>query len=568
MALLTDLDGRFTGLARHARASLLYVVNWAFITEKSSYFTSFETPSPLRHMWSLAIEEQFYLLWPLVLLAIFRLSRRPLRTVGAVAAVGALASAGLMAALFHPGTDPSRVYYGTDTRIFGVLIGAAAAVLLLGGAVRGGIARALPTVGAVAMVAVLLASWRLDDHTDGLYRGGLVLISLAVGVLVVAVTVAPAGGAAPVLSTRALRQVGVVSYGLYLFHWPVFVYVSERTTGRTGLSLFLLRCAVTAAVAVCSYVLVERPIRERRFRWPARSQVALAAGVAVALLLLTTALPTGGLLPGSPARPAVAAPVGTGAGDPSPTTATPAGAAPVAAPAAEPAPAPAAAPAPLRILAAGDSVGFTFAYYWPLADTPGVTIDGVASLGCRLQDGKVLEDGHVANPTNGCPDWRTAWPAKLAAFRPDVVVLFATEWEVFDSRVGGDDVPFGSPESDAAVARYLDDLRAMTQAAGSRLVLVASPPITAPDQPKGNPRHRGEEWRVEHLNEQYRAYAAAHPDQVSVLALDQLLCTGTPCSYEVAGTPVFYDGLHFSAEGLRAAAGPILDDLRAAVAAA
>jgi peptidoglycan/LPS O-acetylase OafA/YrhL len=564
VALLTDLDGSFTGLARHARASLLYVVNWAFIAEKSSYFASFETPSPLRHMWSLAIEEQFYLVWPLMLVAVFRLSRRPLRTVGMIAVAGAVASAALMAALFQPGHDPSRVYYGTDTRIFGVLIGGAAAVALLGGLVRGTVARVLPIAGALAIAGVLLAAWRLDDHTDGLYRGGLFVLSLAVAVVVVAVTVAPASGAAPVLSLPLLRQVGVISYGLYLFHWPVFIYVSERTTGRTGLSLFVLRGAVTAGVAVLSYVFVERPIRERRWRLPVRSQIALAVGVGAALLVLTTWLPVGGGLP-APAAEAVAPTTTTVTRSPDPaSTVAPTGAAPSAT--APTASNPTPGPTPLRILAAGDSVGFTFAYYWPLADTPGVTIDGVASLGCRLQPGQVLEGGHVADADNGCPDWRHTWPAKLDEFRPDVVVLFATEWEAFDSRVDDRDVPFGSAESDAAVHRYLDDLRAMTHAAGARLVLVASPPITAPDQPKGNPRHRGEEWRVEHLNGLYRSFAAAHPDQVAILALDQLLCAQTPCPYEVDGTPVFYDGLHFSADGLKAAAPPILAQLRAIAA--
>jgi hypothetical protein len=322
-----------------------------------------------------------------------------------------------------------------------------------------------------------------------------------------------------------------------------------------------MRCAVTAGAAICSYVLVERPIRERRFHWPARSQVVAATGVAVALLLLTVVVPAGSVLPDRPAAAAPAvAPAPVSDATVAPTAAPPQGQTDT--PAAPSAPS---APTPLRILAAGDSVGFTFAYYWPLADTPGVAMDGVAALGCRLQDGQVLEGGHVANAENGCPDWRRTWPAKLAEFHPDVVVLFATEWEVFDSRIGDQDVTFGSPASDAAVARYLDDLSTMTAAAGARLVLVTSPPITAPDQPKGNPRHRGEEWRVAHLNDQYRAFAGTHPDRVSVLALDELICKDTPCTYDVDGTPVFYDGLHFSADGLRVVAPTILEDLRSMV---
>jgi peptidoglycan/LPS O-acetylase OafA/YrhL len=558
IALVTNLDGRFTGLARDARASLFYAVNWAFIAQKASYFSSFETPSPLRHLWSLAIEEQFYLLWPLVLLTVYKLARRPLQAVGTVAALGALASAVLMIALFHPGGDPTRVYYGTDTRLFGVLIGAVGAVLLLDGRLGRRVAAALPILGAGALVAVLVAARRLSDHSDGLYRGGLFALSAAVGLLVLAVTVAPNRGAATALSWRPLRAVGVVSYGLYLYHWPVFVYVSERTTGRAGFALFSLRCVVTATAAIASYLLVERPIRERRFRIAGRSQAVAGLAVVAGILALTTALPVSRTLPTSPA--AAAGPAEGGG----PAVRQPAGAVRDSPPGAPPAAAggPATPGGAIRILGVGDSVGFTFVYYWPVARTPGVTIDGTAALGCRLQDGVVLEDGHVANPTNGCSDWRTTWAAKFRSFRPDVVVLFATEWEVFDSRVDGHDVKFGSSQSDLAVRHYLDDLRGMVHSSGARLILVASPPITAPDEPNGNPRHRGEEWRVAHLNALYRAYAAAHPEQVSVLAMDQLICSSSPCSYEVDGTRVFDDGLHFDPDGMRVLAAPVLEQLR------
>ncbi len=567
IALLTDLDGPFTGLARDARASLLYVVNWSFIAQKASYFTSFETPSPLRHLWSLAIEEQFYLLWPLVLLAVHKAARRPLAAVGGLAAAGAIASAALMAALFHSGDDPTRVYYGTDTRLFGVLLGALAAVLLLSGAVGRlrWLVGALPILGIGALVGVLLAARRLSDRTDGLYEGGLFALSAGVAVLVLAVTVAPARGAAGVLSWRPLRAVGVVSYGLYLYHWPVFIYVSERTTGHAGLSLFTLRCVVTGTAAVASFIFIERPIRERRVRLPGRTELAVGLAIAAGILVLTVALPVPRTLPAA-AGVRSAPPASTASGSGAPTaTGAPADPADPVQPSAPLALGPADPGGPIRILGAGDSVGFTFVYYWPLDLTPGVTIDGTAALGCRLQDGVVLEDGHVGQPTEGCPDWRRSWPAKLAAFRPDVVVVFATEWEVFDSRVDGHDIAFGGAESDASVRGYLDDLRAMTAVAGAHLVLVASPPITAPDEPKGNPRRRGEEWRVTHLNDEYRAYAAAHPVQVSVLGLDRVVCTRTPCSYTVDGTRVFGDGLHFDRVGMRAVGPGLLTQLRRVV---
>ena len=113
-----------------ALASLLYVQNWHLVWSGASYFTAFAAPSPLRHLWSLAIEEQFYLVWPLALIALLRVARSSRRVLGAAIVAAALASALLMSAMYHAGSDPSRVYYGTDTRAQELLVGALLAVLL------------------------------------------------------------------------------------------------------------------------------------------------------------------------------------------------------------------------------------------------------------------------------------------------------------------------------------------------------------------------------------------------------------------------------------------------------
>ena len=183
LGLYLILNGRFGGagangsvelsnLRGDALATLLYVGNWHAIYADQSYFTQFSAPSPLAHTWSLAIEEQFYLLWPPVLLVLFALAGRAWRRVGLLIAVaGALGSAALMALLYHPGVDPTRIYYGTDTRLFDLMAGAALAFVVAARPQPGPRSvRTLHLVGPLAAVA-LAVFWATAGTPSGLPRG-------------------------------------------------------------------------------------------------------------------------------------------------------------------------------------------------------------------------------------------------------------------------------------------------------------------------------------------------------------------------------------------------------------
>jgi peptidoglycan/LPS O-acetylase OafA/YrhL len=293
------------GLWGNIGAAAGYFSNWWLIFHHVSYFARFGPPSPLGHLWSLAIEEQFYLVWPWLLFLGVRFvhSRRAL---AGIALVGAGLSALEMALLWHPGVDPTRVYDGTDTRAFALLIGAALAFVWPSRPRRDQLIRWNPRLldglGLAGLIAVAVMIGSVGEYSAFLYRGGLVLLSVATAAIVAAV-VHPGGILGRVLGMRPLRWLGVRSYGIYLWHYPIIV-LTTPTLAR-GVSVFRSSLQVAAALAVAglSWRYVENPIRSgnwQHFKLPAwrpgRRQVTLSGvltlstGTLGVLALLTLAV--------------------------------------------------------------------------------------------------------------------------------------------------------------------------------------------------------------------------------------------------------------------------------------
>ena len=279
VAWVTLLDRSLLPAVRGAvAASALYVNNWWLIAQHSSYFAQFGPPSPLGHLWSLAVEEQFYLIWPWLLWIGLRLRRgRPVpdTRLAAASLLLAAASAVTMALLYQPGYDPTRVYDGTDTRAFELLIGSALAFLWpsrhLRGEVTEGARWVLDGAGVAGLAVFAVLVWRTSEYSPFLYRGGMVLLSLGTALIVAAVA-SPASRLGRVLGWQPLRWLGVRSYGIYLWHFPIIVLTSPAD-GRDTLTRAVLQVAASIGCAALSWRYLEEPIRHGAMRqWWAQAR--------------------------------------------------------------------------------------------------------------------------------------------------------------------------------------------------------------------------------------------------------------------------------------------------------
>ncbi len=313
-------------------AAAVYLSNWWLIAGHASYFARFGPPTPLGHLWSLAVEEQFYLVWPWLLAGGLWWARRPPRegrsrrlrsTTGrlrvlAVVTVGlAVLSAIEMGLLHHPSVDPTRVYDGTDTRAFGLLLGAALAMVWPSRAVQARLARwssrssrLLEALGSVGLAGIFVLFWRTSAFAGFLYPWGMVLLSLATLLVITSATL-PRGLVSSVLGCRPLRWIGLISYGIYLWHYPIIVLTTPTPSRGLDVGRAILQVGATIVVAALSWYLVESPIRSgvlgRWWRGTVRTGGALrtalrapgarlGAGLAV-LGTGTAALAIAGLLP-------------------------------------------------------------------------------------------------------------------------------------------------------------------------------------------------------------------------------------------------------------------------------
>lgn len=285
------------GIGAQLLGATTFGYNWVAIITNASYF-SVNEPELLRHLWSLAVEEQFYLVWPLLLLLVLMIRRARVRL--AVITVLFIASALWMGLLYQPGADPTRVYYGSDTHSFGLFAGAALALLLRRpSGHRNELPRLRPWLGGAAVVVIVASALWLPENGTVTYRGGLVAVSVATAV---AIWAGVRGGRfGQLLDVAPLRYLGERSYGIYLWHWPVLVLLQlawpTSSVASSLLPIGLLAAVITLTLAGLSYSGLELPIRRVGVRgsirqigalWtgPTRRRRLVTASAALSMLLL------------------------------------------------------------------------------------------------------------------------------------------------------------------------------------------------------------------------------------------------------------------------------------------
>jgi peptidoglycan/LPS O-acetylase OafA/YrhL len=565
---LYALPEQWASVRWDAAAAVGYVANWRFVLDEQSYFATLLGPSPLRHTWSLAVEEQWYLLWPAVVLGLVLIARRSTTwgrwvPMGAIIG-GAAASAALMAALYDP-ADPTRVYFGTDTRAQQLLVGAGLAWLLsrhgFPTAARRGRTRTATVI--VAFVAFVVIAATTSDESAWLYHGGFIAVSLLCAVIVWAV--ADIDGPMTWLGARPLVWIGTRSYAIYLWHWPVIIFVGAPM----GLelprpALAALQVALTLVLAELSFRLVERPIRGSTLRptvlvsgWTAIS----AATAVVAVLILVP--PEGRSLDAvEVVRPSTTTT--------SPTTSTPlstptpSSGGSIPAQAAE-----STVPTePSTVLLLGDSTALSLAERRTIDPGPEWNVQAFARLGCSISDGNPLDVGSDVGIIQGenCSLWRTEWADAVALVEPDITVVMVGAWEVLDHLINGVAVRFPDPPwfdvVSAGVRESIEIAGAGAGADDTRVVLLAVPCMRqAPDTILSTVA-RNDPARVAAFNEVLRQEAARHPN-VDVIDLNDRLCPQGAFLEEVDGAPVRYDGVHVTTEGANYVWTWLLDELEA-----
>ena len=546
-------------LAGDVIACLAYVANWWFLASGQSYAELFSAPSPLLHYWSLAIEEQFYLVFPLLVWAL--VARRATSRRGLALVLGVLAAGSVALSLSGLLSD-DQIYYGTLTRAAELLLGALLAVALTSRRRTARLAddlklQTLVGVLGVGALAGMTLLWATASEGDAwLYRGGFAVYAIGSCAVILAALV-PGGPIEALLGVRPLRYLGSRSYGIYVYHWPLFLWLDERRTGLDGPGLLAIRLAVTLAVAEASYRLLEQPIRQGRSLLPARAgwtdQVRGARLALPAMVVLAVA----GVLISSTAPPPVVdfasaeerAAVLDGATLPD--------ADPAAAPSNGIVPAPdldvvAVDPPRPRLAMFGDSTALlTSGGLGTWAKETGAldVVPGISRLGCGIGRGgyRWRDDGTVEPVPPHCDDWANTWGEKVKVFSPNLVVVQVGPWETMDRRFTDDDRwhRLGEPAFDEWMLTELTEAVDTLSKEGAVVLWLTSPPMNDNLDRQGDfgLESTSDPARMDRLNQLVRQLPALRPGVVGVVDLaGWLAASGRDATLRP-------DGVHFDDPG-------------------
>jgi peptidoglycan/LPS O-acetylase OafA/YrhL len=515
--------------------TMAYVGNWTLIASHATYFTLGLPPSPLQHTWSLAIEEQFYLVWPLLLYGLHRITRRR-DALGALCVLGALGCAAFGAVRFEQGASVNALYFATQTHATTMLLGAAFACALLRRAPDRGEAafrRAPPSWrragnagGVVAWALVVVGLLTISGTGAALYRGGYLVVGAVTALAIAATVWVPDGWSARALSLRPVTYVGRISYGIYLYHFPLFLWLDHGQTGLDGAPLLFVRLAVTLAVAEVSYTWIERPIRERRVLTGVTGLAGAIAGfVAVAVLAVTLS------------SAAATIPFADHVAKQSFERVAPRGTRTV-------------------VLLVGDSMAQTLGNGLnnPIANGAHVYFSVSGIENCSLVGGRMrIKDFHVLTPRKCNAHSPRGWPARwrrlAMRLRPAVsMVLFRLD--LVDHLVAGTWRHVGDPTFDCVLRNRLVRAAAALAVTGRPVVLLTTPYYDSGEQPSGATWPEDDPARVRAYNAILDGVASSFPGVVHVADLNAWLSPHRAYARTIGPTVVrWVDGVHLTYGG-------------------
>ncbi len=543
-------SGTYPGYRMDALSALFFFSNWHQIVDATNYFDATGAVSPLLHTWSLAIEEQFYVVWPLLVLGIVVLARGVRRAAPILLAcciTGVVASATEMALLYQRDSPNTRIYFGTDTHAQGLLMGAALASALAMIQWRRGadsfvpvvvgrtLGRTVTVLGFGGLVCLTVLSAQLKDSSALTYRGGFALVSLATIAVILAAVGLRSGPFARVLSIPPLAWLGEISYGLYLWHFPLLVFLSPMRTGSSGATLFCERLGATILAATISYYAVERPIMRGTFWRSFRSLVPAGGTVALtgSFVILATTAPVAlashvahihaKLATASEGRPAAGGEAQAG---------------------------------PPLVVLLGDSTSLTLGHALAATAPVGTKVENDGQFGCGLAigteaSGDPPEPGlSMFPPCNSATAPDEQWPAiyarSVADTEPgDVVLFLAGRWETQGILRNGGWTDILSPRFQSY---ELNQMRLMAEVATAHgahldlLTMACMDPGAAVGDPSGPSDSAARRDIYNHLLHQT---ASEFPGKVSTIDFGSILCPGGRYTDSLDGVQVrTVDGIH------------------------
>ncbi|MEY9932938.1 peptidoglycan/LPS O-acetylase OafA/YrhL [Catenulispora sp. GP43] len=587
------LPGEAAGLRGDATASLFYVTNWWFVAKGQSYFGGTGRPSLLLHLWSLAVEEQFYVVWPAFLLVALGRSSGPGEHAARLRAlwcgVGwatllAACSVGLTVLLYSPWRDPSRVYYGTDTRAFELLIGVVVALVQIArekshtvrpttlptARPRAQQARiAVESASFLALAGILWAFVAVPASSPKLYPVGLIAVSVASAVLIR--TLVAGTAVSGLLSGRPLVWLGERSYALYLWHWPIFdVTRPGADVAWPPQTVLLVRVLVSVVLADLTYRYVETPIRHGALcRAAVRAReafgrrelgVPLATAGSALAVLAAAAMLTDTLVTTAAAHPADVRAVAV---DNSPAAALdePHGAAPQPQPhtavvgdtPSYPTVMPPRPAHPPRVALIGDSQGMTLYLNRPPDTAEYIRLLDDTTEGCDFLGGRITSSaGDRRDLDAECGDTAAKWASRVARDHADTALMMVGAWDLFDEQVDGADLPFGSAGWDAYFDSRLAAAVSTLKATGLPQLDLALPPCYRPVPISGSSGglwpERGDDSRVAHVNTLLAAYAQDPAHHVRAVYPPSQFCQDPAIA---ASRAYRWDGVHYYKPGAR-----------------